>query len=114
MSSKHRNMLQDAKQNIIISQEKQKEQYDRKHNYSLIKFNIGTQVLKKDFRRKKRKGGCMDHKYLGPFEILKDVGKGFFALKCLDSGKIIERVHGAHLKIYQKPLSSQEVNIVRA
>ena len=56
----------------------------------------------------------MDHKYFGPFEILRDVGKGFFALKCLDSGKIIERVHGAHLKIYQKPLSSQEVNIVRA
>lgn len=72
-------MLQDAKQNIIISEEKQKEQYDRKHSYPLIKFNIGTQVLK-DFRRKKRKGGCVDHKYQGPYDILKDVGKGFLLL----------------------------------
>ena len=104
-------MLQDAKQNIKISQEKQKEQYDRKHSCSLMKFDNGTQVLKKDFRRKKRKGGCMDHKWLGPYEILKDVGKGFFALKCLNSGKIIDRVHGAHLKIYQSPLLSK-VNIV--
>lgn len=45
-------MLQDAKQNIVISEEKQKEQYDRKHSYPLIKFNIGKQVLKKDFNEK--------------------------------------------------------------
>lgn len=74
-------MLQDAKNNIGHAQHKQKEQYDRKHSKPL-KFVVGTRVMKKDFRRKKRKGGCMDFKWLGPYEILKDVGKGFFALRC--------------------------------
>ena len=100
-------MLQDAKKNIKLSQDKQKEQYDRKHNTGQIQFTIGTPVLKKDFRRKKRKGGCMDPKWLGPYEIIKDLGKGFFALKCIESGDIVKRVHGAHLKVYQYPPSEQ-------
>ena len=48
----------------------------------LLKFEVGVKVLKKDFLRKKRKGGCMDHKWLGPYEVIKDVGQGFFNQKC--------------------------------
>ena len=39
----------------------------------------------------------MDYRWLGPYEVIKDVGLGFFALRCEDSGRIIERIHGAHL-----------------
>jgi hypothetical protein len=95
-------VLQNAKQNIQIAQQKQKEQYDRKHSIP-CKYKVGDNVLKKDFRRKKRKGGCLDHKWLGPYEVIRDVGKGFLALRCTESGKIIQRVHGAHLKFYNVP-----------
>jgi hypothetical protein len=95
-----------VKDNIKIAQEKQKEQYDQKH-CKPPKFAVGTKVLKKDFLRKKRKGGGMENKWLGPYIILKDLGKGFYKLCEIASGKPIERIHGAHLNIYNSPQHSQ-------
>ena len=64
-------------------------------------------MLKKDFRRKKRKGGKMDPQWLGPYKVAKDLGKGFYALESLQDGSIvIERINGAHLKVYLTPPSS--------
>uniref|UniRef100_A0A1X7V8J8 Uncharacterized protein n=1 Tax=Amphimedon queenslandica TaxID=400682 RepID=A0A1X7V8J8_AMPQE len=103
LTSKYRSMLQDAKENIKLSQNKQKEQYDRKHSTRQLKFSVGTLVLKKDFLKKKRKGGCMDPKWLGPYKIIKDLGKGFFSLQCIDTEDVVKSVHGAHLKIYLNP-----------
>lgn len=95
--------MQDAKGNIVSAQQRQKEQYDRKHCSCPLKYECGDLVLKKDFNRRKRKGGGMDYKWLGPYEVIKDVGRGFFALRCKDSGQVIERINGAHLKTYQTP-----------
>ena len=33
----------------------------------------------------------MDHKWLGSYEVIKDVSKGFFSLKSVESGKTIKR-----------------------
>lgn len=49
----------------------------------------------------------MDPNWLRPYEIIKDLGKGFLALKCIESGDIVKRVHGAYLKVYQYPPSEQ-------
>lgn len=66
---------------------------------------MGAKVLKKDFLRKKRKGGKIDPKWLGPFEVASNLGKGFFALQDIKMKKIvIPRVNGAHLKLYLSPL----------
>ena len=92
-------MLENVTENIKIAQEKQKNIYDRKHS-NPPKFDIGTKVLKKDFWRKRRAGGCLDSRWLGPFEVTKDAGKGFFSLKNLVDGKLITRIHGIHLKPY--------------
>ena len=35
------------------------------------KFAVGTIVLKKDFCRKRRKGGCLDRRWIGPYKIVK-------------------------------------------
>ena len=102
--------LQNAKENILVAQMKQKEMYHRKHS-NPPKFAVGNKVLKKDFLRKKRKGGCMDYKWLGPYEVMKDVGKGFFSLKDMENGKIVNRIHGAHLKVYRTPLNSPSHNL---
>ena len=72
LTQKRQNVFDQVKKNIKQAQRKQKEVYNRKHS-NPPKFSIGTLVLKKDFRRKKRKGGCLDHKWIGPFKVCKDV-----------------------------------------
>lgn len=99
--------MESTKKNIAVAQQRQKEQYDQKHSKA-SKFAINTKVLKKDFTRKKRKGGGMDHRWVGPYVITKDVGKGFYSLKHLDSTKVIKRIHGAHLKLYFTPPNSPD------
>lgn len=66
-------------------------------------------MLKKDFLRKKRKGGKSDPEWLGPFEVAADLGKGFYSLSDLNSGEIvIKRVNGAHLKVCLTPPAQQK------
>lgn len=69
---------------------------------------MGTKVLKKDFRRKKRRK--MDPRWLGPFIITKTLANKFYTLADLE-GKVTvaDRVHGAHLKVY---LSPDDVRII--
>lgn len=49
-------VLELVKENIIIAQTKQKEQYDTKHAKPEV-YKLGSIVLKKDFARKKSAGG---------------------------------------------------------
>ena len=74
---------------------------------SITYLQIGAEVLKKDFRRQKRKGGKLDHRWLGPYTIAQDLGKGFYSLS---DGEdiIVKRICGAHLKIYVPPQPSEE------
>ena len=69
-------------------------------------YAVGAKMLVKDFNRKKRKGGKMDHQWMGPFKITKCLGKGLYSLKSCSSDKSLDRVHGFHLKPYLSPLSS--------
>ena len=96
-------LLEAAKANIKKQQEKQKELYDRKHARPNA-FVVGQKVLKKDFTRKKRRGGKMDHRYQGPFVITQNLGKGLYRLQGVeDPGIVTTRVSGAHLKPYKYP-----------
>ena len=79
----------------------QKRNYSRKRGKG-SHFGIGDKVLKKDFRRKKRAGGALDPKWLGPYEVMKDIGKGLFLVKRCDDGKV-DRAHGDHLKVFVVP-----------
>ena len=61
-------------------------------------YSVGAKMLIKDYNRKKRKGGKMDYKWLGPYTIVKSLGKGLYALKAADdSVGVINRVHGTRL-----------------
>ena len=46
--AKRMKLLEEAKQNILVAQIKQKRDYDRRHAKPLL-FNTGLMVLKKDF-----------------------------------------------------------------
>ena len=68
---------------------------------------VGMEVLQKDFRSCKHKGGKMDPKWLSPSLITHDLGKGFYSLVTIDQKKIVtKRINGAHLKLYVRPPSS--------
>ena len=98
-----------AKMLIQKAQMKQKDVYDRK--YSLPNsFSIGEFVLKKDFKRKKRAGGKLETRYVGPYMIMKIHGKGFYWLKQVGNEDcVVERINGVHLKLYQVADESSEV-----
>ena len=98
-----------AKMLIQKAQKKQKGVYGRKHSLP-NSFSIGEFVLKKDFKRKKRAGGKLETRYVGPYMIMKIHGKGFYRLTQVGNEEcVVERINGAHLKPYQVADESSEV-----
>ena len=95
-----------VKNNIEIAQEKQKENYDRKHTV-VGSFSSGALVLKKDFTRKRRRGGALDFRWLGPYTITNSLGKGLYRLVHQQTGTVVNRVNGFHLKPYHAHLEHE-------
>lgn len=95
-------VLEMAKSNIMHAQKCQKKAYDRKHFISHV-FKVGALVLKKDFLKKKRKGGKLDPKWVGPYKIVANLGRGLYQLEECASAQMIARVNGTHLKKYSPP-----------
>ncbi len=62
-------------------------------------------------RRKKRKGGKLDDRWLGPYQVSKDLGKGFYSLTNEEKVTVVERVNGAHLKIYDNSCERRETQL---
>ena len=62
-----------------------------------------AKVVKKDFLRKKRKGGKLDPKWVGPYIITAKFSKRFYSLQSIaNSSDCIKRVNGAHLTMFYK------------
>lgn len=102
---KQNDVLVEAKKNILQAQEKQKKYYDERRANTHL-FSVGQQVLLKDFRRKKRKGGKLEMRYIGPYRITGSKGKGVYHLKHMLSGKVAKAI-GSHLKLYKQSSDSQ-------
>ena len=100
--SQHKALLEEVQKNIISAQKKQKEQYDKKYSKAVF-YSAGTHVLKKDFRKKKRKGGKLDFPWVGPYLITRSLGKGFYELQSCGKGRVttIPRVSHVHIKVYK-------------
>ncbi|KAL5516122.1 hypothetical protein EMCRGX_G001393 [Ephydatia muelleri] len=97
VAKKRQEILKDVKRNILAAQAKQKQHYDAKHTRAKL-FDVGVQVLKKDFLRKKRKGG---NRWLGPYIITQKLSKGFYSLQSVaNPSDCVKRVNGAHLKAF--------------
>ena len=93
------------KASIIDTQARQKKAYDKKHHNPDV-FKSGSLVLKKDMKRKKRAGGKMDFKWIGPFKVIKSMGRGLYKIQNMDCQMQTEKIHGVNLKPY---LPSEEV-----
>ncbi|KAL5503329.1 hypothetical protein EMCRGX_G010258 [Ephydatia muelleri] len=100
VAKERQEILKDVKRNILAAQAKQKQHYDAKHTRAKL-FDVGVQVLKKDFLRKKRKGGKLDPRWLGPYIITQKLSKGFYSLQSVaNPSDCVKRVNGAHLKAF--------------
>ena len=84
----HRKAIEESvKKNVEKAQKKQKKYYDEKHGASSC-YTTGSLVYKKDFRRKKRRGGKLDYLWEGPFVIVAALGKGLFKLQEVNGTKV--------------------------
>ena len=103
LTARRKQLLEKAKENILKAQERQKSDYDRRRANPKV-YIVGAKVLKKDFLRKKRKGGGMDEKYIGPYVITRHLGKGLYALRLVANPAVtVEKINGAHLKPFKAP-----------
>ena len=103
MTEKRIEILVAAKLNVVKAQQKQKRLYDKKHARP-CGFEVDDLVLKEDKRRKKRAGGKLDSRYIGPYIITKKFSKGIFSLKLKsDPSQIVHKVGGSQLKVYIMP-----------
>ena len=90
-------LLEAVKLRIDKAQEK-REVSNTKHARP-NEFVKGQKVLEKDFKRK-RAGGKMDTRYVGPYMIINSLSKG--ALKHVsDPSADIPRISGSYLKLYK-------------
>ena len=103
MSSKEYGLVvEEAKQNILGAQMKQKKYYDLK-NSKPGKFKVNALYLKLDFKRKKKKGSKLKDRFVRPYKIFNCLPHGVY--KVQDSKGIKIRATGSHLKIFH--LTSQ-------
>ena len=95
-----------VKENIIAAQERQKKAYDRKRHNPEI-FKVGTLVL-----RKKRAGGKLDFKWLGPYTVVKSMGRGLYQIQDTNDPKQKLKVHGIHLKLFHPSTKVCKIMII--
>lgn len=87
LMSERKETEKNVKTNIKRAQKKQKDRYDKIHGASSC-FSVSSTVLKRDFTRKKRKGGKLDYRWTGPYIIVASLGRGLFRLKECSTNKV--------------------------
>ena len=99
-----------GKEEHTCSTKEAKKAYDKKHANPEL-FETNQLVLKKDIKRKRRRGGKLEQRYIGPFVVSAVVSRGVYRLTSQD-GKIVVKATGAHLKAYKKPNPESECPMV--
>ena len=74
------NMHTNIMKNIAKAQDKQSRDYDLKHGAG-SSLNVGSTVLKKNFLRKRKRGGCLEFRWDGPFEYPNRLERGYINYK---------------------------------
>jgi hypothetical protein len=91
-----------ARENIHNAQERQKKQYDAKHN-SRTNLKVGDKVLVQEMKNEGRKGGKLDVQFKGPYVIAEDLGKGRFRLANEDGVTLKKSVNCHRIKPWHNP-----------
>ena len=103
--------LEEAKANIVAAQVKQKAEYDRKHAKAEL-FQKGQLILRKDCRRKKKKGGKLDARFLGPYVIQRELQRGTYELRRrMASPQFMPQEHTSSHTTSQLPIPTRVKNL---
>ena len=94
----HKTLSHKASINIQEAQAKQKEYYDRKHQPE--ELEVGTKVLRENTAQKQRKGGKLSDKWLGPYIVHQQMGKGVYQLKTVSGTVLKQKCNISRLKVY--------------
>ncbi|CAB4404528.1 unnamed protein product [Rhizophagus irregularis] len=100
-----------AKTNIEISQQKQKERYDRKLHHQ-IKFSIGDKVLYYDAAKEKQWTGKLNPKWKEPYYIHQVGEKRAYKLRTIDEKVLRTPVNGSLLKLYHDRQNWEPIIVV--
>lgn len=96
---------QKAMENITKAQERQKQNYDRRHEP--LHYEVGDAVLLRNMENDARKGGKLQQDWSGPYVISKVLPKGLYKLK--DGDRKLKRAYNStRLKIYHHPRSTHD------
>lgn len=77
--AKRAEVFENASENIISAQQKQKEQYNSKHKQTR-NFTVGDKVLLENTAQKQRKGGKLQPYWLGPYFVGRELGTLLLAM----------------------------------
>ncbi|CAB3979307.1 retrotransposable element [Paramuricea clavata] len=89
-----------AMENIRKAQDRQKRNYDKKHDSTKL-LKVGNLVLVKNMHNLDRKGWKMDTRWLRPYMITAHIGKGRYKLLSQESGKhLAKMINSSRLKKY--------------
>ena len=81
----------------------------------LQKLKPGSMVLLRNSARDGRKGGKFLARYLGPYEIIEDLGKGVFRLHNPTTGLVLKKsVNACRLKPYRKKQQRSPLHLLNS
>ena len=96
-----------VEKNIRVAQARQKRLYDLNHN-SKEPFSVGMKVFLKNNRHVHRMGGKLVDRFLGPYKIAEELGKGRVKLMNIRTGKQLRNTyHCCNLKKDNTPLEGK-------
>lgn len=89
-----------VKNNIETAQERQKKNYDRRHQ-SHSSYPVGSSVLMKNTSKIRRFGCKLAPRWVGPYRVIETLDKGRVRLQNAKSKKTLSNIyHSTHLKLY--------------
>ena len=104
---KQTSLFCEVEQRPATAQEKQKEQYQRRKRIVQYQFEIGCKVLRRNMKKKTKKGHKSEDPWLGPYTIAE-----LSATSCLLVNKHNEKlktgVNLSQLKLYHEPITTSE------
>ena len=94
-----REIHESATINITKAQDKQKEDFDRRHT-SNSEIKVGDLILLRNNKRRVRKGGTISFAWLGPYIVSEITPKGVTTLKKRDGQILNVKCNLSQLKLY--------------
>jgi hypothetical protein len=99
---------QEAKKQIQLAQQKQKNYHDKNTRIS-VTYNIGDKVLYFEAAKDKTHSGKLDQKWKGPYYIHQLLINGSYKIREIDGRVFRTPVNGDLLKIYKDPPFQNEL-----